>query len=95
MRICIQVIGLHNVPFAGDEFEVVSSLDIAREKAEARADALRNERIAAKAGDGKITLSSLASAVSSGKMAGLDLHMLNIILKVDVQVGVISFFRVT
>lgn len=81
----VQVIGLHNVPFAGDEFEVVSSLDIAREKAEARADALRNERIAAKAGDGKITLSSLASAVSSGKMAGLDLHMLNIILKVDVQ----------
>ncbi|XP_057540264.1 translation initiation factor IF-2, chloroplastic isoform X2 [Amaranthus tricolor] len=81
----VQVIGLNNVPFAGDEFEVVSSLDIAREKAEVRAESLRNERIAAKAGDGKVTLSSLASAVSSGKMAGLDLHQLNIILKVDVQ----------
>ncbi|KAL2943544.1 Translation initiation factor IF-2 chloroplastic [Bienertia sinuspersici] len=81
----VQVIGLNNVPSAGDEFEVVSSLDIAREKAEARAESLRDERIVAKAGDGKVTLSSLASAVSSGKMAGLDLHQLNIILKVDLQ----------
>ncbi|KAJ8443246.1 hypothetical protein Cgig2_010141 [Carnegiea gigantea] len=80
----VQVIGLNNVPLAGDEFEVVSSLDIAREKAEARAEALREEHIAAKAGEGKITLSSLASAVSAG-MEGLDLHQLNIILKVDVQ----------
>lgn len=80
----VQVIGLNNVPLAGDEFEVVSSLDIAREKAEARAEALKQEHIAAKAGEGKITLSSLASAVSAG-MEGLDLHQLNIILKVDVQ----------
>ncbi|KDP23199.1 hypothetical protein JCGZ_00191 [Jatropha curcas] len=81
----VQVIGLSNVPIAGDEFEVVASLDIAREKAETRAELLRNERISAKAGDGKVTLSSLASAVSSGKLSGLDLHQLNIILKVDVQ----------
>lgn len=81
-----QVIGLNNVPLAGDEFEVVGSLDIAREMAESREESLRNERITEKAGDGKITLSSLASAVSSGKTAGLDLHQLNIILKVDVQV---------
>ncbi|KAL7129369.1 hypothetical protein ABFS83_13G061600 [Erythranthe nasuta] len=81
----VQVIGLNNVPLAGDEFEVVVSLDIAREKAEAKAEYLRNERITAKAGDGKVTLSSYASAVSSGKNAGLDLHQLNIILKVDVQ----------
>ncbi|KAF2314473.1 hypothetical protein GH714_026801 [Hevea brasiliensis] len=81
----IQVIGLSNVPIAGDEFEVVASLDIAREKAEARAELLRNERISAKAGDGKVTLSSLASAVSSGTLSGLDLHQLNIIMKVDVQ----------
>ncbi|CAJ1958032.1 unnamed protein product [Sphenostylis stenocarpa] len=81
----VQVIGLNNVPIAGDEFEVVESLDSAREKAEARAESLRNERISAKAGDGKVTLSSLASAVSSGKLSGLDLHQLNIILKVDFQ----------
>ncbi|KAG7951446.1 hypothetical protein I3843_12G007500 [Carya illinoinensis] len=81
----VQVIGLNNVPIAGDEFEAVDSLEIAREKAELRADSLRNERISAKAGDGKVTLSSLASAVSTGKLSGLDLHQLNIILKVDVQ----------
>ncbi|CAI9784306.1 unnamed protein product [Fraxinus pennsylvanica] len=81
----VQVIGLNNVPLAGDEFEVVGSLDVAREKAESRAEYLRNERITAKAGDGKVTLSSLASAVSAGKLTGLDLHQLNIILKVDLQ----------
>lgn len=81
----IQVIGLNNVPIAGDEFEVVDSLEIARERAELRAETLRNDRISAKAGDGKVTLSSLASAVSAGKLSGLDLHQLNIVMKVDVQ----------
>lgn len=81
----IQVIGLNNVPFAGDEFEVVSTLDIAREKAESRADSIRIERISAKAEDGKVTLSSFASAVSSRTHTGLDLHQLVIILKVDLQ----------
>lgn len=81
-----QVIGLNNVPLAGDEFEVVGSLDIARQKAESRADSMRDERIMEKSGDGMITLSSLASAVSAGKIVGLDLHQLNIILKVDLQV---------
>ncbi|KAA8526667.1 hypothetical protein F0562_008130 [Nyssa sinensis] len=82
----VQVIGLNNVPLAGDEFEVVGSLDVAREKAKSRAESLRNERISAKAGDGMVTLSSLASAVSVGKKSGLDLHQLNIIMKVDVQI---------
>lgn len=77
---------MNNVPVAGDVFEVVESLDTAREKAESRVMSLRDERISAKAGDGKVTLSSLASAVSSGKLSGLDLHQLNIILKVDLQV---------
>ncbi|KAL8148677.1 hypothetical protein AgCh_005875 [Apium graveolens] len=85
----IQVIGLNNVPFAGDEFEVVSTLDIAREKAESRADSIRIERISAKAEDGKVTLSSFASAVSSRTHTGLDLHQLVIIMKVDLQVCVI------
>lgn len=80
----VQVIGLNNVPVAGDEFEVVDSLDVAREKAEERAESLREERISAKAGDGKVTLSSLASAVSAGKI-GIDLHQLNIVMKVDLQ----------
>ncbi|XP_058221347.1 translation initiation factor IF-2, chloroplastic-like [Rhododendron vialii] len=80
----VQVIGLDNVPIAGDEFEVVSSLDAAREKAEARAESLRKDHIAAQAGYGKVTLASLASGVSKGK-SGLDVHQLNIVLKVDVQ----------
>ncbi|THF97499.1 hypothetical protein TEA_029185 [Camellia sinensis var. sinensis] len=46
----------------------------------------------AKAGDGKVTLSSLAFAVSSRVQSGLDLHQLNIILKVDVQ-GTIEAVR--
>ena len=82
----LQVIGLNKVPISGDEFEVVGSLDIAREKAESRAESLWLEHISAKAGDGKVTLSSLASAVAAGKLSGLDLHQLNIIMKVDVQV---------
>jgi translation initiation factor IF-2 len=82
----MQVIGLNNVPVAGDVFEVVESVDTAREKAESRVMSMRDERISAKAGDGKVTLSSLASAVSSGKLSGLDLHQLNVILKVDLQV---------
>ncbi|GLT33922.1 hypothetical protein SLA2020_084750 [Shorea laevis] len=81
----VQVIGLNNVPIAGDEFEVVASLEVAREKAKACAELLQKERILAKAGDGKITLSSFASAVSAGKLSGIDLHQLNIILKVDLQ----------
>ncbi|KAL4200612.1 hypothetical protein AMTRI_Chr02g254470 [Amborella trichopoda] len=81
----VQVIGLNNVPIAGDEFEVVESLDSAREKAEACAESLRNARISEKAGDERVTLSSLASAVSAGKQAGIDMHQLNIIMKVDVQ----------
>ncbi|XP_072969446.1 translation initiation factor IF-2, chloroplastic isoform X1 [Typha angustifolia] len=83
--IAVQVIGLNGVPIAGDEFEVVDSLDAARERADACAESLRDARISAKAGEGKVTLSSIAFAVSSGKQSGLDMHQLNIILKVDVQ----------
>ncbi|WOL03401.1 translation initiation factor IF-2, chloroplastic-like [Canna indica] len=81
----VQVIGLSSVPIAGDEFEVVESLDVARERAEACAQSLRVARISAKAGETKVTLSSIASAVATGKKSGLDMHQLNIILKVDVQ----------
>ncbi|XP_062185769.1 translation initiation factor IF-2, chloroplastic-like [Phragmites australis] len=81
----VQVIGLNNVPLAGDEFEAVDNLDIARERANERADVMRIERISAKAGEGKVTLSSIAASVSSGKQAGIDTHELNVILKVDFQ----------
>ncbi|KAF8657460.1 hypothetical protein HU200_060021 [Digitaria exilis] len=87
----VQVIGLNNVPLAGDEFEVVDNLDVARERANERAEALRLERISAKAGEGKVTLSSIAASVSS-KQAGMDTHELNVILKVDFQ-GTIEAIR--
>ncbi|KAJ6820426.1 translation initiation factor IF-2, chloroplastic-like [Iris pallida] len=83
--IAVQVIGLSDVPVAGDEFEVVDSLDVARQRAESCATSLRDARISAKAGEGMVTLSSIASAVSAGKQSGLDRHQLNIILKVDLQ----------
>lgn len=78
---------MNNVPLAGDEFEAVDDLDIARERANERAEALRIERISAKAGEGKVTLSSIAASVSSGKQTGIDTHELNVILKVDYQVA--------
>ncbi|KAK8971314.1 hypothetical protein KSP40_PGU015956 [Platanthera guangdongensis] len=81
----VQVFGLSDVPIAGDEFEVVDSLDLARERAEISAESLRVSRISAKSGDTRITLSSLASSVSAGNRSGLDKHQLNIIMKVDVQ----------
>eukprot|EP01018_Ginkgo_biloba_P016662 Gb_26690 [translate_table: standard] len=81
----VQVIGLNNVPVAGDEFEVVDSLDVARERAEDCALKIRDARISAQAGEGKVTLSSLASSVAEGKETGIERHQLNIVLKVDVQ----------
>ncbi|GJV92592.1 retrovirus-related pol polyprotein from transposon TNT 1-94 [Tanacetum coccineum] len=50
-------------------------------RAEERAISVREERMLAKSGDGRITLSSFASAVTTGKNSRLDLHQLNIILK--------------
>ena len=36
---------MNNVPIASDEFQVVQSLCTARQRAETRAESLRNERI--------------------------------------------------
>ncbi|KAJ4799717.1 Translation initiation factor IF-2 [Rhynchospora pubera] len=81
----VQVIGLNSVPVAGDEFEVVESLDVARSKAEKFAEALRIQQISSKSGEVKASLSSIAAQVLGGKQPGLDRHQLNIVLKVDVQ----------
>lgn len=81
----VQVIGLSNVPIAGDEFETVNSLDIARERAEESALKLRDERLCAQPGEAQVTLSSLGIAITEGKGIGSNRHQLNIILKVDVQ----------
>ncbi|KAG8087219.1 hypothetical protein GUJ93_ZPchr0010g11209 [Zizania palustris] len=61
-------------------------LKIYVDRANAHAEALRIERIYAKAGEGRVTLSSIAASVSSGKRVGIDTHELNVILKVYFQV---------
>ncbi|KAL3688306.1 hypothetical protein R1sor_014615 [Riccia sorocarpa] len=82
----VQVIGLNNVPVAGDEFEIVESIDEARGIADERAVRIREERLAARAGEGKVTLASLATAVAAGQESGgAERHQLNVIMKVDVQ----------
>lgn len=81
----VQVFGLSSVPVAGEEFEVLDSLEVARERAEECADATRLARLVAQAAEGKVTLASLATSVAEGKEGGVERHQLNVILKVDVQ----------
>lgn len=65
---------------------MVDSLDVARAKADESAEVLRIQRMSSKTGEVKASLSALASQVLGGKQLGLDMHQLNIVLKVDVQV---------
>jgi len=82
----LQILGLSEVPVAGDEFEIVGSLDEARNKALVHAEVMRNSRLAAQAGEGKVTLHSFANAVAASAETGVERHQLNVVLKVDVQV---------
>ena len=77
---------MSSVPVAGEEFEVLDSLDVARERAEECAEVTRLTRLAAQAAEGKVTLASLATSVAQGAEGGVERHQLNAILKVDVQV---------
>eukprot|EP00850_Spirogloea_muscicola_P004174 SM000017S02914 [mRNA] locus=s17:1098991:1103137:+ [translate_table: standard] len=82
----VQVLGLSTVPVCGDEFEVVATLDEARERAEETALAVRTARLTAQAGEGKVTLAALATAVAQGQESNsIEHHNLNVVLKVDVQ----------
>eukprot|EP00250_Pteridium_aquilinum_P019081 c24285_g1_i1 orf=829-4104(-) len=81
----VQVFGLSNVPIAGEEFEVLDSLEEARDTAEQCGAAARLTRLAAQAAEGKVTLASLATSVAEGQEGGVERHQLNVILKVDVQ----------
>ncbi|CAI7770635.1 unnamed protein product [Closterium sp. NIES-53] len=92
--LAVEVLGLSSVPVAGDHFEVVDSLDQARSLAEEAAGKLRTARLAALQGESKVSLSALAGRGASGGDSGesdeegLEFHQLNVILKVDNQVGV-------
>eukprot|EP00897_Mesotaenium_endlicherianum_P005096 jgi/Mesen1/4614/ME000234S03862 len=85
----VEILGLNTVPVAGDEFQIVSTLDEARVLAEEHAKKLRSERLAAQQGEGKVTLANLATAVAAGMGqtagGGIEHHQVNLVLKVDVQ----------
>ncbi|XP_024390329.1 uncharacterized protein [Physcomitrium patens] len=81
----VQILGLNEVPVAGDEFEIFDSLDVARSKAQEHAEVMRQSRLAAQAGEGKVTLHSFANAVAASAETGVERHQLNVVLKVDAQ----------
>jgi translation initiation factor IF-2 len=72
----VQILGLNDVPSAGDDFEVFENERDARELAEKRAEEQRQSRILSRG----VTLGSLSAQVKEG-----ELKQLNLILKADVQ----------
>jgi translation initiation factor IF-2 len=72
----VEVLGLSDVPGAGDEFEVFANEKEARALAAARADKQRLSRLL----QGRVTLTTLSAQAQEG-----ELKELNLILKADVQ----------
>ncbi len=72
----VEVLGLGDVPAAGDEFEVFQNEKEARAIAEARGEAQRQSRLL----QGRVTLNTLSARAQEGQ-----LKELNLILKADVQ----------
>jgi translation initiation factor IF-2 len=72
----VEVLGLSDVPGAGDEFEVFLVEKDARVIAESRADKLRQSRLM----QGRVTLAGISAKAQEG-----ELKELNLILKGDVQ----------
>jgi translation initiation factor IF-2 len=72
----VEVLGLSDVPAAGDEFEVFKNEKEARAIATDRADKQRQSRLM----QGRVTLATLSAQAQEGK-----LKELNLILKADVQ----------
>ncbi|MGB5899107.1 MAG: translation initiation factor IF-2 [Geitlerinemataceae cyanobacterium] len=76
----VEVLGLSDVPAAGDEFEVYQTDKEARTIADERLDAQRQDRLRTAMASRRVTLSSLSEAKREGQ-----LKELNLILKADVQ----------
>ena len=76
----VEILGLNEVPEAGDEFEVYTSEKEARAIAEKRAESQRNTRLQEAMSSRRVTLSSLSAQAQEG-----ELKELNLILKADVQ----------
>jgi len=73
----VEIIGMAEVPEAGDDFHAVADERMARELAEQRK---HDQKAAAAAPSGKVTLEDLFSQIQQGEM-----KTLNIIVKADVQ----------
>jgi len=76
----VEVLGLNDVPAAGDEFQVFADEREARSVADSRSDEQRRSRLQQAMASRRVTLSSLSAQAQEG-----DLKELNIILKADVQ----------
>jgi translation initiation factor IF-2 len=76
----VEVLGLNEVPAAGDEFEVFSEEKQARTTAEGRAAEYHASRLQQAMASRRVTLSSLSAQAQEG-----ELKELNLILKADVQ----------
>lgn len=76
----VEILGLSDVPAAGDEFEVFVSEKEARSTAQSRADEQRQSRLQQVMASRRVTLNSLSAQAQEG-----ELKELNLILKADVQ----------
>ncbi len=76
----VEVLGLNDVPPAGEEFEVYSEERDARAAADEKAIEQRQSRLAQTMASRRVTLNSLSEKAKEG-----DLKELNLILKADVQ----------
>lgn len=76
----VEVLGLNDVPQAGDEFEVFESEKEARSVADSRASEQRQSRLQQAMASRRVTLNSLSAQAQEG-----ELKELNLLLKADVQ----------
>jgi translation initiation factor IF-2 len=76
----VEVLGLNDVPAAGDEFEVFASEKDGRVVAEARADEKRESRLQQTMASRRVTLTNISEQAKEGHLKDL-----NLILKADVQ----------
>lgn len=76
----VKILGLNDIPGAGDEFEVFESEKEARLTAEKRATEQRDSRLQRAMTSRRVTLSSLSAQAQEG-----ELKELNLVIKADVQ----------
>ena len=76
----VEVLGLNEVPMAGEEFDVYGHEKEAKAIAESRAEELRTSRLQQSLSSRRVTLSTLSEQAQQG-----ELKELNLILKADVQ----------